>query len=116
MQLLQAVGARCAPLVRVPAGEEVWIKKALDTGADGVIVPGVNNAEQARRAVSAAKYPPLGRRSVGITPAHGYGADFAGYIDRANESTALVVQHRAATTARSSSSTRTRSACGGASR
>ena len=39
LRLLQAVGARCASLVRVPAGEELWIKKALDIGAAGVIIP-----------------------------------------------------------------------------
>jgi 2-keto-3-deoxy-L-rhamnonate aldolase RhmA len=92
LRIVQAVAGKTDVLVRVPTNDDVWIKKALDTGADGVIVPCVSSAEQARRAVYAAKYPPLGRRSVGITPAHGYGADFAGYIDRANESTALVVQ------------------------
>jgi 2-keto-3-deoxy-L-rhamnonate aldolase RhmA len=92
LRIVQAVAGKADVLVRVPTNDDVWITKVLDTGADGVIVPCVNSAEQARRAVSAAKYPPLGRRSVGITPAHGYGADFAGYIDRANGSTALVVQ------------------------
>jgi 2-keto-3-deoxy-L-rhamnonate aldolase RhmA len=92
LRIVQAVAGKTDVLVRVPTNDDVWIKKVLDTGADGVIVPIVNNAEQARRAVNAARYPPLGRRSVGITPAHRYGADFAGYIERANESTALVVQ------------------------
>ena len=61
LRLLQAVGARCAPLVRVPAGEEVWIKKALDIGAAGVIIPQVNTAEQGLRVVRHCKYPPGGR-------------------------------------------------------
>jgi 2-keto-3-deoxy-L-rhamnonate aldolase RhmA len=92
LHIVQAIAGKTDVLVRVPTNDDAWIKKVLDTGADGVIVPHVNSAEEALRAVNSAKYPPLGRRSVGITPAHGYGANFAGYNDRANESTALVVQ------------------------
>jgi 2-keto-3-deoxy-L-rhamnonate aldolase RhmA len=92
LRIVEAVAGRADVLVRVPTNDEAWIKKVLDTGADGVIVPQVNSAGEALRAVDAAKYPPLGRRSVGITPAHGYGADFTGYVERANDSTALVVQ------------------------
>jgi 2-keto-3-deoxy-L-rhamnonate aldolase RhmA len=92
LHIVQAIAGKVDVLVRVPTNDEAWIKKVLDTGADGVIVPHVNSADEALRAVNAAKYPPLGRRSVGITPAHGYGANFVGYNDRANESTALVVQ------------------------
>ncbi|NIV38588.1 MAG: 2,4-dihydroxyhept-2-ene-1,7-dioic acid aldolase, partial [Anaerolineae bacterium] len=64
--LLQAAGPGCPCLVRVPAGEEAWIKKALDTGAAGLIVPQVHSAEQAERVVSLCKYPPLGTRGVGV--------------------------------------------------
>jgi 2-keto-3-deoxy-L-rhamnonate aldolase RhmA len=92
LRIVEAIAGKVDVLVRVPTNDEAWIKKVLDTGADGVIVPHVSSADDAVRAVNAAKYPPLGRRSVGITPAHGYGADFAGYIERANGSTALVVQ------------------------
>ena len=45
--ILQAIGSRAASLVRVPEGNEVAIKKVLDLGADGVIVPQVNTAQQA---------------------------------------------------------------------
>jgi 2-keto-3-deoxy-L-rhamnonate aldolase RhmA len=91
-RIAQAVAGRCYTVARVPVNEEAWIKKVLDAGADGVIVPHVRNAEDARRAVDAAKYPPLGARSVGIARAQGYGLDFVGYLGRANESTALVLQ------------------------
>jgi len=57
--------AGAAPLVRVKHNDEVAIGLALDHGAAGVIVPMVNTAEDAERAVSAAKFPPLGQRSVG---------------------------------------------------
>lgn len=90
--LLQAAGNRCPCLIRVPAGHEVWIKKALDVGAAGVIVPQVNTAEQAARVLAWSKYPPAGTRGVGIARAHGYGYGFADYIARANEEVAVVLQ------------------------
>lgn len=92
LRLLQAVGARCASLVRVPAGEEVWIKKALDIGAAGVIIPQVNSAEQALRVVRHCKYPPFGTRGVGIARAHGYGLGFSDYVAEANDGLAVIVQ------------------------
>ncbi|HZM83145.1 MAG TPA: aldolase/citrate lyase family protein [Candidatus Limnocylindrales bacterium] len=92
LHIVQAIGGRADVFVRVPVNDEVWIKKSLDAGADGVIVPHVVTQEDATRAVHAAKYPPLGRRSVGITPAHGYGSNFQSYLANANSSTRLVVQ------------------------
>jgi 2-dehydro-3-deoxyglucarate aldolase/4-hydroxy-2-oxoheptanedioate aldolase len=90
--LLQAVGTRCPCLVRVPAGEEVWIKKALDIGASGVIVPQVHSAEQAECIVRLCKYPPEGSRGVGVARAHGYGRWFSEYVAQANEQVAVVIQ------------------------
>jgi len=72
--VLQAVGGRVDCLLRVPLNDEIWIKKALDTGAAGIIVPQVNSADDARRAVRYSKYPPQGARSAGMARAHGYGA------------------------------------------
>ncbi|HEY9413050.1 MAG TPA: aldolase/citrate lyase family protein [Jiangellaceae bacterium] len=91
-RIVQAVGSRCPAVVRVPANDATWIHQALDAGADGVIVPHVRSAADARQAVSAVKYPPLGARSVGIARAHGYGLRFAEYLRSANDRTALVVQ------------------------
>ena len=79
-RLLQAAGRDCPCLVRVPAGDEVWIKKALDIGATGVIVPQVNSPERAAQIVRLCKYPPEGVRGVGIARAHGYGARFQDYV------------------------------------
>lgn len=90
--LLQAAGSCCPCLVRVPAGQEVWIKKALDIGAAGVIVPQVNSVEQAERVVRLCKYPPEGIRGVGIARAHGYGLQFQEYVDTANEAVSIVIQ------------------------
>lgn len=90
-RMAQAAGA-CPCLIRVPANEPAWIKKAMDIGAAGLIFPNIKSAEEATRAVGEAKYPPEGVRSVGIGRAHGYGARFAEYVERANLDTTLVAQ------------------------
>ncbi|MBY0357572.1 MAG: hypothetical protein K2W82_06175 [Candidatus Obscuribacterales bacterium] len=78
--------------MRIPANDETWIKRVLDLGADGIIVPQVKTAKEAAFAISAAKYPPLGTRSVGIARAHGYGADFTTYINEANDRLTTIIQ------------------------
>ncbi len=89
--LLQAAGdVPC--VIRVPSADEASIKKALDIGAAGIIVPQVNSAEQAEQIVQFSKYPPLGSRGVGIGRAHGYGLSFQKYLDNANDSVAIIVQ------------------------
>jgi 2-keto-3-deoxy-L-rhamnonate aldolase RhmA len=90
--ILQAAGNRAACLVRVPASEETPIKKALDLGAAGVIVPQVNTAAQAAQVVDFCRYPPAGRRGVGLARAHGYGLWFGDYIADANAQVSVVVQ------------------------
>lgn len=90
--LLQAAGDRIACVLRLPLNDEIWIKKGLDTGAAGVMIPLINSADDARRAVRCAKYPPVGERSVGIARAHQYGADLLGYLNRANHETVVIVQ------------------------
>ena len=94
--LLQAAGPRFPCLVRVPAGEEAWIKKALDTGAAGLIVPQVHSAEQAERVVKLCKYPPQGTRGVGVARAQGYGSRFGEYVATANEQLTVVLQAESA--------------------
>jgi len=91
-RLVQATGGRCPCLVRVPLNEEAWIKKVLDIGVSGLMVPQVNTVELAQLAVRFSKYPPQGARSVGFNRAHGYGPGFQEYVDRANQDTSLVVQ------------------------
>lgn len=90
--ILQAVGHKVPCLVRVPAGDEVPIKKTLDLGAEGIIVPQVNSAQQAADVVRFARYAPLGARGVGLARAHGYGARFQEYLDTANDRVAVIVQ------------------------
>jgi 2-dehydro-3-deoxyglucarate aldolase/4-hydroxy-2-oxoheptanedioate aldolase len=90
--ILQAVAGRLDCLIRVPLNDEIWIKKALDTGATGIIVPQVNSPEEAQRAVRYSRYPPQGARSVGLARAHGYGTDLLSYLRRANDEVVVVVQ------------------------
>ena len=90
--ILQAAGPNCPCIVRVPANDEVWIKKALDIGADGIIAPQVNSAADAESIVRMCKYPPDGTRGVGIGRAHQYGLGFNQYMERANDETAVILQ------------------------
>jgi len=68
-----------SPLVRLTSLDANLIKRAMDAGAHGIIVPMVNSAEDATDAVSAVHYPPAGRRGVGLARAHAYGPGFAAY-------------------------------------
>ncbi len=91
-RILQAVGERCACIVRVPANEEVWIKQALDAGADGLIFPHLNTAEEVSKVVGWSLYPPQGGRSIGIARAQGYGARLKESLASANKGLALIGQ------------------------
>ena len=85
--------AGCVPLARVPEGKSHYIKRALDAGAWGIVVPMVDTVEQAEEAISAAKYPPWGTRSVGGgTHAMNFGAQATDYYDRANDEILVVLQ------------------------
>jgi 4-hydroxy-2-oxoheptanedioate aldolase len=82
LPMLQALSATGVPsFVRVPWNQPADIMKALDAGAQGVIVPMVNSREEAERAAGACRYPPLGYRSWGPTRAalqvSGYGTENA---------------------------------------
>ncbi len=88
-----AEGAGTTPVVRVGLNEPQHLQRYLDAGAQGIMVPLINTAEQAKRVVDAVKYPPIGKR--GAYPGRGarYGLqDFAEYIHQANEQTAVILQ------------------------
>ena len=97
LAILQAVSHKVACIVRVPEAAEVPIKKVLDVGAHGIIVPQVNTPGQAADVVRWAKYSPTGTRGVGLARAHGYGATFVDYIENANDETIVIVQAEHAT-------------------
>jgi len=78
------------PLVRVGANDANLIKRVMDAGAHGVIVPMVNTREDAEQAVGAVKYPPQGFRGVGLARAQSYGTNFEGYR-KWNETDSIVI-------------------------
>jgi 2-dehydro-3-deoxyglucarate aldolase len=96
IQVIELSGS--CPLVRLSSNDPVQAKRVLDAGAHGVIVPSVNSAEEARKAVAAVKYPPHGIRGVGLARAQGYGARFGAYLEEANEYSIVVpmIEHRQA--------------------
>lgn len=91
--ILQAIaGTRAAPITRLAANDPILFKRALDMGAQTVMVPFVNSADEARRAVSYAKYPPEGIRGfAAMHRASGYGTT-KDYGRRANDSVFTIIQ------------------------
>lgn len=81
-----------AALVRVSKNEEVIIKRALDAGADGIIVPMICSEVEALAAVSFAKYPPEGKRGVGLNRAQRYGFSFDEYKDWVDQHMVIIAQ------------------------
>jgi len=79
-------------LVRVSKNEEVVIKRILDMGADGIIVPMVSSKKDAIQAVEYAKYPPIGKRGVGLNRAQKYGTKFEEYKKWVEEELVLIAQ------------------------
>ncbi|MFO7574018.1 MAG: aldolase/citrate lyase family protein [Bacteroidales bacterium] len=90
--ILNAAGDRLLTIVRVPGNDEIWIKRVLDLGCDGILVPMVNTREAAEAAVSCSLYPPAGRRSVGVSRAHRYGPGFSGYVSDVGKSLIIMLQ------------------------
>lgn len=80
-----------APFARVRENDTLAIRQVLDMGAQGVIVPMVNTADEAERAVRAAKFPPRGVRGYSFSRMNNWGGTFDEYAARANDDTAVVV-------------------------
>src|SRR3989454_11593530 len=87
--MLQAISQTdTVPVVRVPWNDPPTIMKALDLGAYAIIVPLINTAEDAAKAVAACRYPPVGMRSSGPVRAVHYGG--ADYVAHANDESVVV--------------------------
>jgi len=92
-RLIQIIGLTgCVPLVRLNENDPSLIRRVMDAGAGGVIVPMVNTVEDAEQAVYAVKYSPDGRRSFGLGRAHRFGVAFDDYLKTANEQSVVVIQ------------------------
>ena len=91
--LIMAIqGKGLKAFVRVGENNTRIIKRVLDAGADGIIVPSVNSAAEAIKAVNAIKYPPIGTRGVGLARAQDYGFGFQYYKDVTAKEIKLIVQ------------------------
>lgn len=87
---IQAKGIKA--LVRIYANDEVIIKRVLDAGADGIIVPMIKSKEEALQMVQHTYYPPLGNRGVGLNRAQDYGIGFEKYQEKLKNDIILIAQ------------------------
>ena len=88
--IIQSKGIKA--YVRVGENNTRIIKRVLDAGADGIIVPSVNSKDEAIKAINAVKYPPIGKRGVGLARAQKYGFGFEEYKDHIADDIKLIVQ------------------------
>jgi len=80
----------CLPRVSSHNGEQ--IRRLLDSGADGILVPQVSTRSEVEQIVEWCKYPPLGKRGYGVASAQGYGFDFNEYVANWNERSTILIQ------------------------
>ena len=80
------------PVARLPMNDPIWIRRSLDAGALGLIIPMINSAEEIESAIRCAKYPPRGERGYGYSRANAYGMNFEECIAGANEAIAIIAQ------------------------
>jgi 2-dehydro-3-deoxyglucarate aldolase len=78
--------------VRVSKNEEVVIKRVLDAGADGIIVPMINSADDVRKMLNYIYYPPKGKRGVGLNRAQKYGVGFEEYQSKLEKEIVVIAQ------------------------
>jgi 2-keto-3-deoxy-L-rhamnonate aldolase RhmA len=85
-------GSECVSLVRAPWNDFVIIKRILDAGAEGVLIPYVNNRKETENVIRACKYPLDGIRGVAGSPrAPGYGQNIGNYLQRANQEIFIMI-------------------------
>jgi 2-keto-3-deoxy-L-rhamnonate aldolase RhmA len=96
--LMAMSGTNTIPLVRVPSSDPVFIQRALDNGAMGVVVPLVKTAAEVEAIVRATRYPPVGTRGFGPLRASHYALDYPDYFTRANDNmiVALILETKEA--------------------
>jgi 2-keto-3-deoxy-L-rhamnonate aldolase RhmA len=85
-------GTATVPLVRVAWNDAVRIKQVLDIGGEGIMLPQVNSADEARAAVAACKYPPQGIRGFGPRRASDWGRNIDAYVAGANDELLVIPQ------------------------
>ncbi len=86
----QSGGVACLP--RIASHNLEMARRLLDSGADGLIVPMIESAEDVQKVVDWMKYPPVGKRGFGVGRAQGYGFDFEPYTKTWNDSSIFIAQ------------------------
>jgi 2-keto-3-deoxy-L-rhamnonate aldolase RhmA len=84
-------GTKCVPIVRVFSKDSDLIKKVLDTGALGIMVPQIDTKQDAEKVVRAVKYPPQGIRAMGYGRAERWGQKAESYYQQANDFTLVIL-------------------------
>tara|TARA_Y100000590_G_scaffold294959_1_gene332438 strand:+ start:3957 stop:4739 length:783 start_codon:yes stop_codon:yes gene_type:complete len=90
--ILAAHSSKVPCLPRIATLNKESIKRLLDLGADGLIVPNVETKSEVDQIIEWMKYPPLGKRGYGISQAQGYGFDFNTYSGDWNKKSTLIIQ------------------------
>jgi len=93
--LLQAIApTSTSSVVRIPSNDPIYLKRVLDAGVEGVMIPQVETADEARAAVEACRYPPRGRRgsSIGSCRASNYGIAATDYRRMADDELLVIAQ------------------------
>ena len=98
IRVIDLCGAK--PYVRITSNDANQIKRVMDAGAQGIIVPMVNSLQDVEKAAAAMFYPPKGTRGVGLARAQGYGAGFNDYlVEHKNFDLIVQIEHIDAITA-----------------
>ena len=83
---------KVSPLVRVTGLDVGQIKRVIDSGAHGIIVPNVESKEDVQKIIEAIQYPPVGKRGAGLGRAQKYGEGFDSYYQSSNEGIIFIPQ------------------------
>jgi 2-keto-3-deoxy-L-rhamnonate aldolase RhmA len=89
---VDAAPGRTNAIVRVPWNDQTRLKRVVDIGVAGVMVPMISTAADARALVESVRYPPDGRRGIAGSRATGYGRNFEEYVSNANDSILSIAQ------------------------
>ncbi|MGM0371003.1 MAG: HpcH/HpaI aldolase family protein [Halobacteriota archaeon] len=89
---VDAVESETAPVIRAPSSDRAAIRRLLDLGPAGIVIPQIESVTEASAAVRATQYPPAGNRGVAGGRAAGYGTDLSAYVDNANRTVATILQ------------------------
>jgi 2-dehydro-3-deoxyglucarate aldolase/4-hydroxy-2-oxoheptanedioate aldolase len=84
---IQAIecASNCIPFARVPGNDPLFIKRTLDAGVKGILIPNIDNAEQAKKAVSYCLFPPMGTRGAALSPrAAKFGVETGSFFEQTN--------------------------------